>query len=220
MMLIVGMSVTVDELQALATERLAGVPEGDPLDALTRALVDFGVKASPATLARPAIDAAIAAAYDAGATPAQLAEILTLVSALGVHSLMAAGPTIAAEARRRGLAVEAEDEGLWNEKVGEDPYWATFERFLPGFLRSLLAVAPRTFRGFFDYCALPFTKATVKSRVKELVAIATDATPAHRFLPGFRLHLENAIKLGIGRRAILETLAIAAACPAHEGFAE
>lgn len=212
------MAVSVAELRAIAVDRLAHVADGDPLDALARTLVDFGVKASPAALDRRAIDEAVGAAYAAGATPAQLAEVLTLVSALGVHSLMAAASTVVREARARGLPIAAADEALWNVQVGTDPYWASFERFFPGFLRDLLALAPRTFRGFFEYCALPFHEAKVRSRTKELIAIATDASPCHRFEPGFRLHLENAISLGIGRRAILEAIDIAAVCPPHDGY--
>jgi alkylhydroperoxidase/carboxymuconolactone decarboxylase family protein YurZ len=53
--------------------------------------------------------------------------------------------------------------------------------------------------------------------VKELAAIACDAAPSHRFRPGFRVHLKNAIKLGLGRIAIFQALDIAAAAPAHPG---
>jgi alkylhydroperoxidase/carboxymuconolactone decarboxylase family protein YurZ len=213
------MGISVAELRQVAVDRLAAVPDGEPLDALARTLVDFGVKASPAALDRHAIEASVSAAYAAGATPAQLAEVLTLVSALGVHSLMTSASIVVREAQKRGLAVGAADEQLWTEKVGTDAYWASFERFFPGFLHDLLALAPRTFRGFFEYCALPFQEAKVRSRTKELIAIATDASPCHRFAPGFRLHLENAIALGIGRRAILDAIDIAAACPTHDGVA-
>ena len=75
------------------------------------------------------------------------------------------------------------------------------------------------FSAFFDYCAVPWKSGRVRAVLKELIAMACDATPAHRFGPGFRLHLRNAIALGAGRRAVMETLEIAAAAPAHDGWA-
>jgi hypothetical protein len=47
--------------------------------------------------------------------------------------------------------------------------------------------------------------------------MACDATPAHRFLPGFKLHLANAVMLGAGALAINEALVLAAAAPEHQG---
>jgi hypothetical protein len=41
--------------------------------------------------------------------------------------------------------------------------------------------------------------------------------PSHRFMPGFRLHLANAIKLGAGRRALEDCLQLAADAPLHVG---
>jgi hypothetical protein len=76
------------------------------------------------------------------------------------------------------------------------------------------------FRRFHEYCAVPWESGSVPAVIKELVAMAADSTPTHRFLPGFRLHLRNAVKLGTGKRQILEALEIAAAAPPHGGVAE
>ena len=45
--------------------------------------------------------------------------------------------------------------------------------------------------------------------------MAVDATPTHRYLPGMRLHLRNALKLGAGRAAVRRALEIAAEASAH-----
>jgi hypothetical protein len=58
----------------------------------------------------------------------------------------------------------------------------------------------------------------VRARVKELLAMACDATPAHVFMPGFRLHLANAISLGASRQAIDECIELAALAPPHIGI--
>jgi alkylhydroperoxidase/carboxymuconolactone decarboxylase family protein YurZ len=164
------------------------------------------------------INAAIAAAMAEGATPAQIQEIVSLVSGLGVHSLMATAVPIA---RAAGLEVSPftpEQQALWDRHVGSDPFWNAFETEFPGFLGAMLRLSADQFTAFFDYCAVPWKSGQVRAKLKELIAMACDATPTHRFGPGFRLHLGNAIKLGAGGRAVTEALDIAAAAPMHVGW--
>ena len=101
--------------------------------------------------------------------------------------------------------------------VGDDAYWDRMEREVPGFLDALLRFSPEAFEAFFNYCALPWKSRALRALTKELISIAVDASPTHRYLPGFRLHLGNAIALGAGRKAILQALDIAAAAPPHRG---
>jgi alkylhydroperoxidase/carboxymuconolactone decarboxylase family protein YurZ len=201
---------------------LDGVAEGSPLAPLPRALIQLGLAASVTSLDRGALSVAVAAAYDRGATPTQVQEVIALVSGLGVHSLMISAVIVLEEAQRRGLVpadnmLDTQRQALWDARVGDDPFWADFEREMPGFLKALLVLSPDSFTGFFDYCAIPWKSGTVPARVKELIAMASDATPAHRFGPGFRVHLGNALKLGCGRTEILEALGLAAAAPTHRG---
>lgn len=209
-------------LREATLRALEGVADGRPLAPLPRALIQLGLAASVTSLDRAALSVAVATAYDRGATPAQVQEVIALVSGLGVHSLMISAVVVLEEAERRGLVsvgkdLDPERQRLWDDRVGEDPFWADFEREMPGFLRSMLILSPDIFSGFFDYCAIPWKSGTVPARVKELIAMASDATPAHRFGPGFRVHMANAIKLGCGRTEVLETLNLAAAAPPHRG---
>jgi alkylhydroperoxidase/carboxymuconolactone decarboxylase family protein YurZ len=216
------MRVTLQELRALARARTADLADGEPLDAVSAALIGVGLAAAVTALDGARLESALAAAVAAGATTEQLAETTALVSGLGVHSLMAAAPLILRSARRRGELAEAAldpaRQALWDETVGGSRYWEPFERELPGFLDALVRLSPAMFRAFMDYCAVPWRGVAVSALTKELVSLAVDATPGHRFRPGFRLHLEHAIARGAGRRAIEETLDLAAACPPHDGF--
>lgn len=215
--------VSLQDLRRIAEEKCADLAEGPPLGPLEGALIKLGTNASVTALERGPIKAAIADAFDAGASLAQVQEMIALVSALGVHSLMATAVPVLAEAQRRGLASEdevldADRQALWDRHVGDDPFWDGFSRELPGFLRSLLVLSPDLFTGFFDYCAIPWKSGQIRAWVKELAAMACDAAPTHRFAPGFRVHLSNAIKLGVGRTAIMQTLDIAAGAPRHLGY--
>lgn len=196
--------------------------EGTPLTQQERALIKLGLAASVTSLNRRAIELALQEAFEAGATPGQVQEVVSVVSGLGVHSLMVTATAILDRARLAGFDVDSPlgegDEARWQARIGDDPFWAAMEGELPGFLRALLRLSPAQFDAFFDYCAVPWEGGLVRARVKELLAMASDATPAHRFLPGFRLHLANAIELGCGRRAIMECLALAASAPEHVGI--
>jgi alkylhydroperoxidase/carboxymuconolactone decarboxylase family protein YurZ len=213
--------VTLARLREEALSLLADVPEGDGLDELTVSLVRLAVRGAVTALDRDAIDEAIADALDAGASAAQVHETLVVVSGLGVHSLMEGSSRVAAALRERGDTfdgpLDAERAALRERMQGGDPYWDDFDREVPGFLDSLLRLSPEAYEAFFTYCAVPWRTGAVRGRTKELMSMAVDATPTHRYLPGMRLHLANAVRLGAGRTAILSTLDLAAGAPEHSG---
>lgn len=216
-------TVSTTDLEAIAAARLPTEP-GASLDALSRALVILGVAVSVTSLDRPSIERAIAHAMDAGASPGQVQEVIALVAGLGVHSLMVSQAAVLDAARQRGLMppdgrFDAERQMLWDSKVGDDPFWDAFERYNPGFLKAMLLLSPDIFVAFFEFCAVPWKSGLVRAKVKELLAMACDATPAHRFAPGFAVHLNNALALGASRSEVLETLAIAQDAPRHIGTA-
>ena len=214
--------IGIDELGTLARDKTAKLAAGESLEPLERALIELGVAVSVTSLDRSAIDQAIVAALKAGANAGQLQEIVSLVSGLGVHSLMASATAIVRAAADRGQdfsqPLDMTQQCLWNLYVGDDAYWTEFDKVVPGFLDALVRLSPDQFEAFFIYCAVPWKSGSVRARTKELAALACDATPAHRFLPGFLLHLDNAIAVGVGRRAIMETLEIAASAPPHQGM--
>lgn len=215
--------VPLSAVRSAALALLDGVPEGDGLEPAEAALIGLAVRASVSTLDSPGIEAHVRLALDAGATAAQVHETIVVVSGLGVHSLMEGSRRVAAVLRERGVNLDAPLDdaraALRQRREGDDPYWTGFEREVPGFLDALLRLSPEAYEAFFDYCAVPWRTGALRARVKELISLASDATPTHRYLPGLRLHLTNAVRLGAGRAAVLATLDIAAAAPAHPGVA-
>ncbi|MEV1296009.1 carboxymuconolactone decarboxylase family protein [Pseudonocardia sp. NPDC049635] len=184
------------------------------------ALITLGVHASVSTLDPAGTEDAIRTALDAGVTPAQIHETLVVVSGLGVHTLMVGSRQLSAVLRERGAPEAPPDEAraaLRARLPGDSPFWREFEREVPGFLDALLEHSPEAYEAFFAYCAVPWRTSAVSAQVKELVAMACDATPTHRFLPGMRLHLANAVRLGAGRGAIRTTLKVAGHAPFHPG---
>lgn len=215
-------AVSVEDLRAEALGMLEDVIEGDPLDPRLAALVAVGVCASVTALDTEGTRTFTIRALDAGASAAQVHETLVLVSGLGVHTLMEGSPQVAAVLRERGgCAFEGElderQQVLWDRHVGSDPYWDDVEREVPGFLDALLRLSPEAFEAFFAYCAVPWRTGALRAMEKELISLAVDATPSHRWAPGMRLHLMGAVRCGAGRAAVLQALDIAAAAPVHNG---
>jgi alkylhydroperoxidase/carboxymuconolactone decarboxylase family protein YurZ len=215
--------IQIEDLEAIAVIALDRAKDGGSLDPLSSALIALGCRVSVCSLDRGAIADGVDAAFEAGASTQQIQEVIALVSGLGVHSLMVSAVPLFERGRDRGELVDALDparQKLWDQHVGDDPYWGPFEKEVPGFLRALLILSPDLFEQFFAYCAVPWRSGTVSAVTKELIALATDATPSHRFVPGFRLHLRNAIMLGATKAMVRETLRIAAATPEHRGTSQ
>jgi alkylhydroperoxidase/carboxymuconolactone decarboxylase family protein YurZ len=213
----------LSEVREQAVGLLDGVEEGEPLDAVSAALIGLGLRASVFALDSAGTREYAERALNAGATPAQVSETLMLVAGLGVHSLMQGARDFRAVLEERGEAdsgpLDERRRALWEKHVGADPYWDSFEERVPGFLDALLRQSPESFEAFFAICAVPWKIGAVPARSKELIALATDSMPAHRYLPGVRIHVAGALKTGAGRRAILEAIDLGAAAPAHRGVA-
>ena len=218
-----GSPVSLEEIRSDVMARIADLDDGDPLDQLTAALINLAVHVSVTALDPAGTELSIGKALDLGATSVQIHEAMVLVSGLGVHSLMEGSPRLMRQLRMRNPgaltgALDANQLALKARYIGDDPYWEPMEREVPGFLDSLLRLSPEAFEGFFQYCSLPWKSGALRALTKELMAFASDATWTHRFMPGLRLHLGNAVKLGAGRIAILQALDIAAAAPIHNGI--
>jgi alkylhydroperoxidase/carboxymuconolactone decarboxylase family protein YurZ len=215
--------ISLDQLRQEADAALDQVKVGDSLTEATHALIELAVCASVTALDNDGIEACATRALDAGASGAQVHETVVLVSGLGVHSLMEGSSRIAAILRARNdppavVPLDERRQQLWAKYVGSDRYWDAVEREVPGFLDALLRLSPEAFEAFFAYCAVPWKTAALAAIDKELISLAVDATPTHRYLPGMRLHLGNALKLGAGRRMIGQALDIAANAPPHQGI--
>ncbi len=210
-----------EDLRALAEQVLDGVDDGPALDEQTRVLTPITVCAAATSLDVAGSGRYIEDALDLGLDAAQIQEALTVVSGLGVHTLFESSRQLAAAVRRRAggevAPFAAAQQVLWDRYIGTDPYWQRMEEELPEFFESLLRMSPNTFVAFFDYCAVPWKSRALRTVTKELLSLAADSTPTHRYKPGFLLHLKNALDLGAGARIIREILDISAEAPVHHG---
>jgi alkylhydroperoxidase/carboxymuconolactone decarboxylase family protein YurZ len=215
-------AVTVPQVRAEVESMLEGVAAGAALDQRQAALVEFAIRATPTVLHGPELSATAAAALDADVSPEELHEALMFVSGIGLHSVIEGTRRLGELFAERDedlvtRPLDAERQALLDRYV--DDGLARFEDAVPGFFETLARVSPNAFEGFFAFRSVPWHDPQVEPLTKELMAIAVDAVPSHRFVPTLRLHVRRAIELGAGREAILAVLDRAAAAPDHPGVA-
>jgi alkylhydroperoxidase/carboxymuconolactone decarboxylase family protein YurZ len=215
--------VSLADVRAEALPLIQNLEEGEALTEQAKALIGLAVRASATVLDMDGARRFAEQALDHGVTAAQLHETLVLVSGLGAHTLMEGSRTVAQLLRERqdpaiARPPDERQQEIWQARVGNSPYWKQFESQVPGFLESLFRLSPEAFEAVLDYCALPWRTTALDPLTKELISIAVDASPTHRYLPGMRLNLGNAAALGAGKTAVLQTLDIAAESPPHRGI--
>jgi alkylhydroperoxidase/carboxymuconolactone decarboxylase family protein YurZ len=205
----------IDEQAAVLINEL---PDGDPLDAVTEAIIGMSIRASAMALDVAGTREYLERALALGATAAQLQEAITLVSGTGVHTFFESTRILdSLVAPPEPAVLDPERQRLWDAYVGDGGYWRVMQEEIPGFLAALNRMSPEAFEAFFVYCAVPWKSRNLGVVTKELISVAIDANPSHRYLPGMRMHIRNAIKVGAGRLAIQGALAVASAGPAPHG---
>lgn len=209
--------LTQAEIDRQSGALLVGAPDGDPLDDATVVIVGLALRASAMTQDTAGTRQWMERALLAGVTREQIHEAVTLVSGMGVHAFFEASRILSDLSSADHEPFDARRQALWDRYVGTSSYWDTMREEIPGFLEALLQMSPESFEAFFEYCAVPYRSRHLTTLQKELIGIAADASPAHHYLPGMRMHIRNALKLGAGRLAIEGVLAIGAAAPAPHG---
>ncbi|OZF07777.1 hypothetical protein CH300_05005 [Rhodococcus sp. 15-1154-1] len=213
------MTVSQREIDTQAAELLDGVADGEDLTKLQVALIEFALRASSSSLDTRGSRHWAQRAVAAGATLDQLHEIVTLQSSVGVHAFFESSRHLASMACPEGgwPPLDERRQQLWDKHIGGTKYWTTMQEEIPGFLESLLRMSPEAFEGFIFYCGLPFRAHLVPNITKELISMASDASTAHRYLPGMRMHLRNSVRMGAGRRAVEHAIRLGATSPGFVG---
>ncbi|MFE7243126.1 carboxymuconolactone decarboxylase family protein [Streptomyces sp. NPDC057580] len=153
------------------------------------------------------VQAHMKAALALGATSAEIVEVLELVSILGVHTATMATPILLEEMAALGLKppgmdnpaaqrVRADFErrrGYWS------PLWEAVASFAPEFLQAYL-----------DYSVLPVERGALDAGTRELVLIVANSVTTHLNPAGVRIHIRNALQLGVTGAEIMEVFQLLA----------
>lgn len=184
---------------------LASASERGHLDPLTRTFVCLAVHASVTTRQEAAVRQHIQDALRLGASRAELIEVLEVTSVLGVHSATVGLPILAAALAKRGQPLERELTDL--QATVREAYidgrgnWSAFHQ-------DWVRLHPNLMQAYLQYSTVPWRRGALSPKVKELLYIAIDAQTTHLYQDGIRLHIDNALALGVTAEEIADVLAI------------
>jgi alkylhydroperoxidase/carboxymuconolactone decarboxylase family protein YurZ len=183
------------------------------LEPKVKEFVYLAADAAATHLYEPGIRQHITAALNHGATPAEIMEVLELTSTLGIHAMNIGVPllleVLEEEGVRTGPApLDERQERLKAEFTENRGYWHQF-------WEGILEVAPDLFETYVEFSSVPWKTGTLEPKVKEMIYIAFDASATHLYVPGLKLHLRNAVRLGATVEELTEVLSIVSVVGIH-----
>jgi alkylhydroperoxidase/carboxymuconolactone decarboxylase family protein YurZ len=183
------------------------------LPAKVREFIFIAADAAATHLYEPGIRQHVRAALDFGASPAEVMEVLELTSTLGIHACNIGIPllleVLTEEGKRAGPApLSPRQERLKAEFAESRGYWHEF-------WDGLLELDEELFAAYLDFSSVPWRTGVLEPKVKEFVYIAFDAAATHLYVPGLKLHMRNAVRLGATSAEIIEVLEIVSVIGIH-----
>jgi alkylhydroperoxidase/carboxymuconolactone decarboxylase family protein YurZ len=164
-------------------------------------LIAIGLSASVTNLNETALRRHIGSALRAGATQAEILEVLKMAALVALHPMSLGAPMLIEEAVATGKTLgSAEDVmtpacdrmkaiGQWNSA------WDPFYELDPQWTESFVAAG-----------AGVYTNGVLSPKFVELISIAFDASVTHMYAPGTRRHIRGALALGATVEEIMTVL--------------
>jgi alkylhydroperoxidase/carboxymuconolactone decarboxylase family protein YurZ len=181
------------------------------LEPKVRELICVAVDASSTHLHADGTRTHIRGALRAGATQAEIMEVLELTSVLGIHTCTLAVPILLEEAAGPdGAAAQLtpRQEELKQAFVSSRGFWA------PPF-EAILRADPDFFAAYAAFSGVPWVSGVLPPKVKELVYLAVDAAATHLHAGGTRAHLRRALQHGATAGEVMEVLELTSGLGIH-----
>ncbi|MEU3979345.1 carboxymuconolactone decarboxylase family protein [Streptomyces sp. NPDC026672] len=183
------------------------------LPAKVKEFIYIAVDSAATHLYTPGVRQHIRAALAHGATGEEIMEVLELTSTLGIHASNIGVPLLLEVLEEEGLRkgpepLDERRERLKAEFTEKRGYWHEF-------WDGLLELDPELFEAYVAFSSVPWTKGVLEPKVKELVYCAFDAAATHLYVPGLKLHMRNALRLGASTEEIMEVLEIVSVIGIH-----
>jgi alkylhydroperoxidase/carboxymuconolactone decarboxylase family protein YurZ len=183
------------------------------LEPKVKEFVYIAADAAATHLYEPGIRQHVAAAFEHGATCEEIMEVIELTSTLGIHASNIGVPLLLEVLQEEGLRdgpapLDERRERLKAEFTANRGYWHEF-------WDGLLELDPDLFEAYTEFSSVPWRTGTLPPKVKELIYIAFDASATHLYVPGLKLHMQNAVRLGATAGEIMEVLAIVSVIGIH-----
>lgn len=181
------------------------------LDNVTRELLNIALSASPTHLNTVATQHHIRKALSLGATEQEIAEVLKIVSILGVHAC-AVGIPLMMEHYPRTTEDDSdysdEQRAIKEKFISTMGYWNQFRD-------DLIRMDQDYFDAYYDFLTIPTRRGILEPKIIEFIYIAIDSSTTHLFEKGIEVHLKNAIKHGATQGELLEVFQLTSALGFH-----
>ena len=99
-------------------------------------------------------------------------------------------------------------ETLKEEFIKNRGYWSKF-------WEDVLELDSNFFSTYSRFSSVPSKNNALSPKIREFIYIAIDASTTHLYLPGLKLHMENALALGATRDEIMEVLELTSVLGIH-----
>jgi alkylhydroperoxidase/carboxymuconolactone decarboxylase family protein YurZ len=186
-----------------------------PLAPKIKELIYVAIDAATTHLYAPGTHIHMRNALGYGATREEIMEVLQLTSVLGIHTITEGVPALIAEMQQAGRGAEVElkplspyQERLKAEFTANRGYWSAL-------WDGLLQLSPEFFEAYVQLSSVPWKHGVLEPKIKELIYIAIDASTTHLYLPGLRVHIQNALRHGATVQEILEVMQLTAVLGIH-----
>lgn len=167
-------------------------------------LILLALHASPPSLNETAIERHVQRAKAAGATDAEILDVLLAIIGVANHALYFAVPILLDEYQAAGREEDTQlppfrpdiealkkdflaTRGFWNEARDQ------LARLMPDYFTALSTMSME-----------PWKSGALSPKEREFVYIAIDCSIAHMHEPGIRIHIRNALRHGATRGELLE----------------
>lgn len=173
-------------------------------------LVLLAIFASPAGYNQPMVDMQIARSIQAGATHADIADVLISIAGIANHALYAALP-LAEEVFSETEISESSDIATLTEVQQVKDDFVRIRGFWNPERDRLARMLPKYFLAAGAYSACTAKHGSLTPVEHELIYIAADASVNHMSQLGLRIHFKNAKKTGVTYKQVAAVLQIVGA---------
>jgi len=205
----------VDAVRAVSPSLYAAASEfwraatGGHLPARTKELVLLAMHATATALNVHAIRRQIDRALHAGATEAEILDVLITIVSVANHALYTTVPILVEELEAAGIKADL-------SPLEEHEFQATKEEFIAsrGFWNldreQLTRMMPDYYRALSKMSTESWKSGALTAKEREFVCIGIDCTVTHVYEPGLRRHVREALGHGATREEICEIFQLAA----------
>ena len=193
-----------------AVDRFWGAVYRSPhLSPRMKELVLLALHGSSSSLNAQAIDRHVKRALRAGASGADVHDVLVTIIPLANHPLYVGIPVLLDELNKAGqesgaepTSLTADVQAIRDDFISKRGYWTPMRD-------TIGRLMPEYFKSFIHACMEPWRSGSLTPKERELLYIAIDCSVTHTYEPGMRMHIQNALRYQATRDEILEVFQLA-----------